>query len=100
MYYLLFEFLSVSVYMPAPYTVATATARIRGSWGAFTISASRKLGPTAMALPDERRLDQLASALRIHAPVGVDASARLQGRFESNDGQAIFGHCWGMFARS
>ena len=53
---LLFEFLSVSVYMPAPYTVATATARVRDSWGAFTIFASRVLGPTAMALPDERRL--------------------------------------------
>ena len=53
---LLFEFLSISVYMPAPYTVFTATARVRGSWGAFTIFASRMLGLTAMALPDERRL--------------------------------------------
>ena len=30
---LLFEFLSVSIYMPAPYTASTATARIRDSWG-------------------------------------------------------------------
>ena len=78
---LLFEFLSVSIYMLAPYTVATATARIRGSWSAFTIFASRMLGPTtAMALPDERRLDQLASALRIHDPVGAPAPAQLYAR--------------------
>ena len=74
---LLFEFLSVSIYMPAPYTAATATARIRDSWGAFTIFASRMLGPTAMALPDERRLDQLVSALRVHEPADVAASVRL-----------------------
>ena len=67
----------MSIYMPAPYTVATATARIRDSWGAFTIFASRMLGPTAMALPDERRLDRLASELHIHEPPGLPASARI-----------------------
>ena len=74
---LLFEFLSVPIYMPAPYTAATATARIRYSWDAFTISASRMPGPTAVALPDERRVDHLASALRIHEPADVAAPARL-----------------------
>ena len=72
---LLFEFLSVSIYIPAPYSVATATARIRDSWGAFTIFASRMLGPTAMALPDERRLGQRTSALHIHEPADVPPPA-------------------------
>ena len=61
-------------------SVATATARVRDSWGAFTIFASRMLGPTAMALPGERRLDQLTSALRIHEPADVPAPARLHAR--------------------
>ena len=38
------------------------------------------LGPTAMALPGERRLGQLASALHIHEPVDVPALARLYAR--------------------
>ena len=52
----------------------------RASVVAFTIFASRMLGPTAMALPDERRQDQLASALRIHEPVDLPAPARLYAR--------------------
>ena len=63
--------------MPAPYTVATATARVRGSWGAFTIFASRMLGATAMDLPDERQLGQLVSALRIDEPADSGASELL-----------------------
>ena len=78
MHSLLFEFLSISVYMPPPYTVATATACVRDSWGAFTIFVSRVLGATAMALPDERRLGQLASALRFGTPADDGASERLQ----------------------
>ena len=81
---LLFEFLSISVFMPAPYTIATATARIRDSWNAFTIFASRMLGPTATALPDERRLDQLVSALRITGPVDTTAAERLHAHVMSH----------------